>query len=265
MNEHTDRTNIQTPDGRTDRCVDGYKFQLENYDFVYTHTTLSYGGTGIYIKRSLSYNRRPDLEFKVESCETTFIELKSSNNQKGTIVGIIYRHPHENHLSFFSEMTSIIESIVLNYNILLLGDFNLDVSSSITNCKYYKDILLSLCLRNLISKPTRVTKSSDTILDHILTNLPYKSCQSGILINTITDHMPVYTLCNLAVLKVNYRSGPRHRRIFKDCKKSEFLDVFSQNSQNLHVQLENPNFDPDTILCNLVDAISVSVDTVFPL
>ena len=80
--------------------------QLENYDFIYTHSTLSYGGTGIYINHTLHYVRRIDLEFKIESCETTFIELTAANNQKGTIVGVIYRHPHENHLSLFCSMYS---------------------------------------------------------------------------------------------------------------------------------------------------------------
>ena len=71
---------------------------------------------------------------------------------KNTIVGVIYRHPHDNHNEFYNEMCSRVGKISVKYNLVLLGDLNIDVSrfDRSTNTKKYQDLVLSLGLRNLI-------------------------------------------------------------------------------------------------------------------
>ena len=241
--------------------IDGY------HEFIPTHSNLACGGTGIYISKRVLYKRRQDLEFHIESCETTIIEVISGKNQKNTIVGVIYRHPHYNYESFFSEFSLFVEKVSSKYNVVILGDINIDVSSPSSNAysKNYKDILLSLGLRNLISKPTRITNSTETILDHILTNLSYESCQSGILINDITDHLPVYALCNLSVCKLKYRDNQKYRIIFKESKKEEFLATFRRMTQTLQQDIEIPNCDPDYYFVQLVNTITDCIDKVFPV
>ena len=47
----------------------------------------------------------------------------------------------------------------------------------------------------LITKPTRVTKSTATLIDNIFTNNANKTGhQSGILLNDISDHLPSFTI-----------------------------------------------------------------------
>ena len=54
----------------------------------------------------------------------------------------------------------------------IIGDFNIDVNSSdiSNNSALFRNILSSNEIFSLIDKPTCVTSSSSTTIDHILTN-----------------------------------------------------------------------------------------------
>ena len=173
---------IDEDESTNDSCIsdsnvdlDVSKIQIEGYQFEHTPTNFAFGGAGLYVSKKLDFVFRPDLKFKIDSCETCFFELKSNDNkQKSTIVGVIYRHPHDNHSEFFLKLQSVAESILKKSNLIILGDTNIDISANNTclHAKTYQDILLGLDLKNIISRPTRITNTSATIIDHIITNLP---------------------------------------------------------------------------------------------
>ena len=118
------------------------------------------------------------------------------------IIGSIYRHPHDSNLDeFFSEFIKTTEKISANNSLVLAGDFNINTSKSseTTVSKKYKDLLLSLGLTNLISKPTRIANSSETILDHILTNVPLQKLNCGVVEHDVADHLPTFAIFNSTV------------------------------------------------------------------
>ena len=176
------------------------KIEIPGYKFVKTYTKLAFGGSGIYIAEGVSYTKRKDLKFRIDDCETTFIELTTPGKQKNIIVAAIYRHPHDSNLdSFFAKFSSVLENIANKYDIILMGDLNIDVLSQNkeNSVIQYKNMLLSLGLKNKISKPTRITETTETVLDHVITNLPNDVMYSGILVAKVTDHLPVFALCGL--------------------------------------------------------------------
>ena len=140
---------------------------------------------------------------------------------------------------------------------------NIDVSAKNTclHAKTYQNILLGLDLKNIISRPTRITNTSATIIDHIITNLPYNSIQSGILFSNITDLLPVLGFFNLSLNTRYFR--PEYYRTYLSSKKNDFVDVFSNNISLLHP--DSNDFDPDVYLDNVIKAINSAVDKVFPL
>ena len=172
--------------------------KIKGYTFYPTFTDLSFGGTGVYVADGLDCTRRIDLDFQCDGCETTFIEIPTPGKQKNIIIGAIYRHPHDNHDYFFSEFYSNLKKVSQKFSVILLGDFNIDVSPKAKNTHAieYKKLLFSLGLRNMISKPTRITEDTETVIDHVITNLPNEMLNSGILIGDISDHLPVYALCS---------------------------------------------------------------------
>ena len=237
--------------------------QIPGYEFSHTPTDLAFGGAGIYISHKLEFIRRHDFEFKIQSCETCFVELISQDNSRNVIVGIIYRHPHNNFDEFFYNLQSVCESILKDYHLIIMGDINIDVSidTSITQAKTYQDILLGLDLKNLISRPTRITNTSETILDHVLTNLSYDSVRSGIVVSDITDHLPVFGLFNLPVKQRYFR--PQYYRSFKSCKINTLSQVFSERVSLLNLPMVT-ELDPHDYLVKVINIINDSVDITFP-
>ena len=58
----------------------------------------------------------------------------------------------------------------------------------------------------LINRPTRVTKSSATIIDHVLTNTIIESeLQSGIIKTDVSDHFAVFALMKTSLVQPNIK------------------------------------------------------------
>ena len=78
-----------------------------------------------------------------------------------------------------------------------MGDFNLDLLNtdlhSATN--EFINALFSHFLYPLISRPTRLTSYSATLIDNIFTNNFSALCDNGLIINYLSDHLPIFTLC----------------------------------------------------------------------
>ena len=45
-------------------------------------------------------------------------------------------------------------------------------------------------------RPTRITKESATIIDNIFTNELQRITSSGIIINDMSDHLPIFQICD---------------------------------------------------------------------
>ena len=85
----------------------------------------------------------------------------------------------------------------LGYEIILLGDLNIDTSQKQTrvNNPIY-DLCNILNMENLIHDPTRITSSSSTTIDHIITSMSHNYKASGVVEIAISDHYLVYTVLN---------------------------------------------------------------------
>ena len=176
-------------------------------------------------------------------------------------MGSLYRHPHDNFDEFFTSFSHVIEKIRKKFWIIILGDFNIDANDySCMNVRTYKNLLLSLGLRNLINLPTRVTESTETVIDHIVTNLPPASIESGIIQEDISDHYPIHAIANLKIKKPTL---PAHhfRRKFPYSKKPKFLDTLKSRLENY------PDPTPDDCVSSFINFISIfqlTGEQVFP-
>ena len=119
-------------------------------------------------------------------------------NQGIVIVGVVYRHP-ENSTRAIDDFNANLNMLILSlekpfycledFNISLLNIYARDENSLV--CKY---ILLSCNCRCLIDVPTRVTKTSKTLIDHIITNDKQRTVTAGRLILDLSDHYEVLYL-----------------------------------------------------------------------
>ena len=58
--------------------------------------------------------------------------------------------------------------------------------------KRYKEFCALLGLPQIINDATRITETTSSLLDHILTNSEDKICQSGVIDIGISDHQMIY-------------------------------------------------------------------------
>ena len=142
----------------------------------------------------LKYQKNPKKQsINSNDIECACIEI-IRKNAKNTIVSCIYRPPRGDSHKFLEEIKTL---ICKNQEkpLFLVGDLNinsLDYSIN-TNVRDFFNLIFQNGIFPLINRPTRVTKSSATIIDHVLTNTIIDSeVQSGIIKTDISDHFAVW-------------------------------------------------------------------------
>ena len=94
---------------------------------------------------------------------------------------------------------SCFESVLDHFNrfgveCLIAGAFNIDLLKYDAHREtgLFHDCLHEHALVPIITKPTRFTSGSSTLIDNIFTNKPNNVMLLGILITDISDHLPVF-------------------------------------------------------------------------
>ena len=176
-----------------------------------------------------------DLYSSSEIWEGLFIEAKNIATNRKIIVCNIYRPPRNN--NSISNISSFIENIsdcVIRLdsfdNVVIAGDFNIDLIKIHTNNIYntYLENFMSKGFIPIITKPTRFSTHSATLLDHIFTRCDniYEKPFGCILTSVISDHFPVV---GGIPLKIEYEKRPKF--INK-------MDYSRQSQQNFFNELQ---------------------------
>ena len=129
---------------------------------------------------------------------TLFLLKSKIRMGKNFIIGTVYRPPSANFHEFLESFQQLLHRVTRDNKMCdIMGDFNLDLLKtdlhSATN--EFINALFSHFLYPLISRPTRLTSNSATLIDNIFTNNISASCDNGLIINYLSDHLPIFTLC----------------------------------------------------------------------
>eukprot|EP00112_Aurelia_sp_Birch-Aquarium-sp1_P014347 Seg309.5 transcript_id=Seg309.5/GoldUCD/mRNA.D3Y31 product="RNA-directed DNA polymerase from mobile element jockey" protein_id=Seg309.5/GoldUCD/D3Y31 len=177
------------------------------------------GGCLLYCKESLDM-----VPYKVRmvdrELESIWVDI-TFHSQK-LLVAVIYRPPKDD--KFYENFQSCLQEILpKRKNILLVGDFdsNMKFTGMSENdcCKGKKmlKVLNSCGLKNLIKTETRITETSKTLIDLVITNAPDKVIKSGVFNTGIADHSLVYV-----VLKLRRKRIPPRLKIVTNNKKCDW-------------------------------------------
>ena len=175
--------------------------KIKNYNMVayeYRQTTKQ-GGVAIYLRKGLKYTNRKDLTiYKEGEFESCFTELLTEKNRKNVIIGEIYRVPGKPEKQFLSDYEQLLDTISKeNKNIIIGTDQNIDYLkiNENTNASLLYDLNLQNSLIPTISRPTRITHTSATLIDNINISITLSNkCKSAIIICDISDHYPCLTM-----------------------------------------------------------------------
>ena len=174
-------------------------YQIENYfpDYTSFHsmrTDRSGGGVSIFISNKYKSSQLVDITLNSDHLECIFANL--SYGDKTIVVGSCYRPPNiTNYHVFISDLSSKLSVIGTNCSTLICGDFNLDLlkMDSDPTVSNFMDTMHTFGLIHTISKPTRITENTFSLIDNIFisNSLQYSS---GILSFDITDHFPIFVV-----------------------------------------------------------------------
>ena len=181
----------------SDHSVDHYSILGYRGEHRY-RTSRSGGGVSLFIKESIDYIIREDLCQMNSSIESIFIEIEKGNinKERNCIIGVIYRPPDTDVKIFNDQINDILSSIKSESKLAyLLGDFNINLLSidKHKDTQDFVDNMYSYSMFPCITKPTRVTSRSATLIDNVFQNdVLNDNTLSGILYTDITDHFPVF-------------------------------------------------------------------------
>ena len=201
----------------------------------YRHTKKG-GGVSLSVHKSICFQERIDLMTLNDTTETVFIEIEKANfgTPKNVLIGVIYRPPASDINSFSQQFAEILHKLDKeNKLVYLMGDFNINLfnSDKYIPCSDFLNLMYAHSYIPLITKATRVTKSSATLIDNIFTNNIGSDNMNDILVTDISDHFPIYTITK----HVTQKSKPQ----------TKVIRVFSEtNIRKFKEKLQNTDWVP---------------------
>ena len=210
------------------------------------------GGVGFLLHESIKYKERNDLTRELNSFENFTVELCMKG--QNTLASALYRPPNSNQKIFLKEFPSFIKSLQrVSKNVIVGLDHNVDFLKSEQHepSQQFIETILDNKLIPLITRPTRITKNSATLIDNILiSNHLYSLQRSAVLIHDISDHLPCIAIIDnmkasrkKPVTVHNRHLNPKNILKIKEKLHSvEWKTVLPVNDANLAFDIFQRNF-----------------------
>ena len=242
-------------------------YEMEEYECVSKfRADRRGGGVSLYVRRGIEFTRRCDLEQTNFDNECIFIEINgiTVGQRHNLILGLFYRPPNTDVALFTDMLTNIYSKLTSEKKTcILLGDFNIDLLKFQKHDKTndFLDSLFAHSYFPLITKPTRITEFTATLIDNIIcNNLTKNDTLSGILDADISDHQPIFSF-----LQPN-TCGPQlneivYKRVFNANNLASFKSKISQHDWALVLNEQ----DTQIAYSSLLDTIKTTYNETFPL
>ena len=231
----------------TDNNCDISLYQLPNYNLFHQGKQCSdHGGLFIYVHE----------EFIVEPINIAFHStrwegycLKITQSRpyvRHYVIANIYRPPFEaiDDFTLFNEQffTLLNKLSNLRHPSYICGDFNINLLKINVKAHYnnFFENTLSSGFFPKITLPTRISETSSTLIDNILTNvIESNGVKAGILTSHISDHQAIFLSTSS---KLSRDSGSRYINV--ETKDDTSLNNFMNELENLNIPAQL-NSEPD--------------------
>ena len=214
---------------------------------------VGYGGVLLWVANSIVCKRRPDLE--VQGIESIWVEIRKSNIK--FLICVIYRANSNTSLAFWDRLQDNIDMVssVNSSKIMFIGDLNADPQTQ--HGKYLSNFAASNNLTLHVQSPTRITETTSSLLDQIITNFP----------NYIYDakvDCPI-AMCDHCVIsaKCNFKSNRSHsftRKVWSYTEESMDNFLYLTNRYNWTcTSAVNPNEACELFISEILDIMQLTI------
>ena len=199
------------------------------------------GGLMIFIRNDICFHVMTRFHLALSTFRTESMMLKVEIKISWFALAGIYKPPNFPKSQWKFELSSIFDAATtISNDVIVLGDFNCDVmepNKPPMDRRDLSDLLDIYNLENLITSPTRITKSNKTLLDLILTNNKKRILSSGIVDAQISDHSLIFTILRLSAPRLQLRKiyARSHHIFLEDLQIAPFhvMDVFDDVNDKL--------------------------------
>jgi exonuclease III len=203
------------------------------------------GGVGFLVREDITYELLDLSTFNIapKTFEGIFVRVRMSRGN--CLIGTIYRPPGNGLEEFSLELDQLLSKVAnKEKHIIIMGDFNIDLLKveHHSGTSSFFDSMSSYNLLPTITRPTRITTHSATLIDNIFTNAWSNIIESKIVVSDISDHLPVLTSFNLET------------PCFKNTSFEESRVINEEGRTNFSNYLSEADWAPIFEACSLKDA-----------
>ena len=210
---------------------------LDNYYSVHqTRNNKKGDSICIYIHKQLGFKLRNDTDIFNSEIKICFVEIINSKSRNVVVTGV-YRPPKgyikvfKNYCKDFLKKKRGSSKIVFMVGDLNINSFDYDNNALVKN---FFNLIFQSGFLPLIQRATRVTRTTATAIDHIITDAILESTMhSGIIKANISDHFPIF-----AILENSCNKNKNYKKT-----KITKQDFSNENIQNFQFLLENIKWD----------------------
>ena len=152
---------------------------LPGYTTIFNNrNTIRGGEVGAHISNSIKLKRRIHIEGVQTDLDHLWFEMPGRNKYSEALIGVIYRSEcilsYKDLLDRFESLLGQVSIDWGGYLLYITGDVNIDMlKPSHSRTKQNKSVLDILGIYQHVTKPTRITPTSSTLIDDIITNCPH--------------------------------------------------------------------------------------------
>ena len=157
------------------------------------------GGVAIYVDQSIKYTVRDDLrEYDCDEFEFLCVQLSLGNEKKNVVA--VYRPPKTSLPHFVTNCAKLFQKLTSErHTLYIAGDFNIDLLKydAHDETSNFLDVALEHYLYPTISKPTRFSRSTSTLIDNIFVSSLNEDYTAGLFISDLSDHLPIFFISSI--------------------------------------------------------------------
>jgi hypothetical protein len=213
---------------------------LPNYDHMYNHRTDHRGGgVSIYVINTLTYKVTENLYLGGNNYLWIHLDKLSLD------IGVIYK-PGDTTLNPFLEVCSA--QLEKRRRAIVIGDFNIDILKSNASTIAYKEMIEEAgydILNKIDAKHcTRKTATTETILDHICSNLRDRNFHLAVIDSSLSDHNQLYLEVKKHVpiqKKTEQYEAIDYENLYKQLSSSKLTNISNEYSKLENYIISNVN------------------------
>lgn len=225
-------------ESKLDHTVSNNSVALSGYNLERRDRDKHGGGVCVYLRNSINYKRRTDLEDS--NLEMIVLEI-SKPNSKPFLITTWYRPPKSS-LELFDKFELFLNKVDGKFKeIYILGDLNCNFQSNPpeNHTKHIMNLMINYQLTQIITNSTRVSSISNSLIDVFITNSSESIISSGVYPLSISDHDLIYAIRKIGIPK----GKPRYIecRNFKNFDEKQFTSSLKSTKWPLINEFDDIN------------------------